>query len=161
MILSILTVIHFVFSLAAVYAGAEVLFGLLAGKILGKCTIAFLRCSLAASIAGLLFPFPPLVPTHWLAMLAIYASGAAFLAWCKFGLAGRWRDVYVLSIAMVFCLDVFAAGQAFPLVPTLMERTSTQSKPVPLTVQLGIVVFVAVVGFVLTRKLRNRRTHML
>ena len=156
MILSILAVIHLLFSLAAIYAGAQVLFGLFAGKILGKWTAAFLRCSLAASIAGLLFPLHPLLLTHWPAMLAVYASGAAYLARCKFRLAGPWRTVYVLSIAMVFCLDVLAVEQAFPLVSSLTERTSTLSQPMLLTAQLGILALMAGVALVLTRRDRAK-----
>ncbi len=106
MILGFLKFVHIVFGLIGLVAGIWVLFGMLAGEFLEKWAVIFLKCALAASVTGLLFPFHHFLPTHWAAMLGIYTSGIAVLAWRRYHLAGIWALVFVLCIAFVLCLDV-------------------------------------------------------
>jgi hypothetical protein len=56
MTLSALKFIYIACDMIAIGTGAAVLFGLIAGKLLGDCTVFFLRFALATSVAGLLFP---------------------------------------------------------------------------------------------------------
>jgi hypothetical protein len=109
MILGFLKFIHVTFGLIGLVAGTRVLFGMLAGVFLEKWVVIFLKCALAASVTGLLFPFHHFLPTHWAAMLGIYTSGIAILAWRRYYLAGIWALVFVLCIAFVLCLDVLVA----------------------------------------------------
>ena len=92
-----------------------------------------------------------------IAMLAVYASGAAFLAWCKFHLAGRWRSIYVLSIAAVLCCNIlFVTMQAFPRIPVM---ASMQSAPVLLLSQLALTVPVILLGMAALRRFHHSQSH--
>jgi hypothetical protein len=158
--LSILTFIHLLFSLIAIGAGVKVLFGLLAGKLLEKWTVTFLRCALAASLTGLLFPFHPVLPTHWFAMSSVYVTGAVFLGWCKFHLAGVWRSICAFSIAIVLCLNILlVTTQAFTHIPALKALAPTQSEPMFLISQLAVMALFLVLGMVAVRRLRDRQAH--
>jgi hypothetical protein len=109
MILRLLKFVHVAFGLIGLVAGTWVLFGMLAGVFLEKWTVVFLKCALAVSVTGLLFPFHHFLPTHWAAMFGIYASGIAVLAWRRYYLAGIWALVFVLCITFVLCLNVLVA----------------------------------------------------
>jgi hypothetical protein len=54
--LSALKFIYIVCDMISIGTGAVVLFGLIAGKLLGDYTVFFLRLALATSVAGQLFP---------------------------------------------------------------------------------------------------------
>jgi len=156
MILSIFTFIHLVFSLIVAVAGIKVLSGLLAGKLLEKWTMIFLRCALVASVARLLFPLYSLQPAHWFAMSSIYVSGAAILAWCRFRLAGVWRSIFAFSITIVLCVNlVFVTTQAFTLFPALKTPAPLQSRPALLIVQLVLVIFFVAFAVVAVRRFRD------
>jgi hypothetical protein len=154
---NLLAFLHLLFSLFAIGAGGKVLFGLLAQKPFRNWTSIFLRCTLVASVTALLTPIHPFSVTHGLAMLAVYASGAAFLAWCKFHLAGRWRSIYVLSIAAVLCCNIlFVTMQAFPRIPVM---ASMQSAPVLLLSQLALTVPVILLGMAALRRFHHSQSH--
>ena len=38
-------------------------------------------------------------------MVSVYCSGAAIVAWLKFGLVGRWRGIFALSVTAVLYFD--------------------------------------------------------
>jgi hypothetical protein len=78
-ILGILKLVHILFDLIGIGAGTVVLFGMFAGELLDKWSVIFLKCALAVSVTGLLFPLHHFLPTHWAAMLEIYFSGVAVL----------------------------------------------------------------------------------
>lgn len=106
MISAILKFVHVVSGAIAIGAGAWVLFGVLKGKLFKKWASSFLKCALVASATGLLFPFHHYLPTHWIAMSAVYFSVVAVLAWRIYGLAGIWALLFALSTMLVWCLDV-------------------------------------------------------
>jgi hypothetical protein len=98
--------IQAVFGLLAVGFGAVVLRGILQVKLSGKWVVIFLKCSLIASVAGLLPPGHVLSPIQVICMLSVYCSGAVVLAWLRFDLVGAWRIVFAFLIAVVLYLNV-------------------------------------------------------
>jgi hypothetical protein len=158
MIANILTFIHIACSLIAIGAGGKVLFGLLAGKLVEKWTVIFFRCSLAASVAGLLFSFHHLSFTQWLAMVSVYVSGAAILGWRKFHLVGIWRSICAFSTTIVLCLNILLlTTQAFEHIPVLKALAPTLSEPTFLASQLLESTFFVVLGVVAVRRFRDSR----
>jgi hypothetical protein len=159
---NLLAFLHLLFSLFAIGAGGKVLFGLLTQRASYNWTTAFLRYALVASLTALLAPIHPFsaIPfsvTHGLGMFAVYASGAAFLAWCKFHLAGRWRSIYVLSIAAVLCCNIlFVTMQAFPRIPVM---ASMQSAPMLLFSQLALTVPVILLGMAAIRRYHHPQSR--
>jgi len=156
---NLLAFLHLLFSLFAIGAGVKVLFGLLTQRTSGNWTSIFLRYALVASVIALLAPIHPFTPTHGLAMFAVYASGAAFLAKCKFHLAGRWRSVYVLSIAAVLCCNIlFVTMQAFPRIPGPASMLLL-SAPMLLFSQLILTVPVILLGMAALRRFHHPQSR--
>lgn len=106
MIVTMLKLVHSVAGSVAIGVGIWVLLSLLAGKLLKRGTVVFLRCALIASVTGLLFPFHNFLPTHRMAMAAVYFSGLAVLAWRRYHLSGVWALLFALSTILVLCLDI-------------------------------------------------------
>jgi len=65
MILRIYTIIHTLISLAAIFTGLIVLFGMLSGKRLDGWTKWFLITAVATNGDGFLFPFSWFHTSHW------------------------------------------------------------------------------------------------
>jgi hypothetical protein len=120
MISEILKFVHVVSGAIAIGAGAWMLFGALEGKLFKKWAVIFLKCAVVASATGLLFPSHYFLPTHWVAMSAVYVSVVAVLAWRIYGLAGIWALLFALSTMLVWCLDVLVviAHVFVMLIPT-------------------------------------------
>jgi hypothetical protein len=139
--LALLTLIHAAITLITIGAGTRVLYGLLNKKLLRNWVVTFLRCTLAMSVAGLLFPFDRLQPIHWLSMLSVYMAGVATLALCKFHLAGFWRSMFAFSTPVILGFDVLVAlSQMFKLITPFRELAPTQSEPSYLATQLVVIV---------------------
>src|SRR5260370_14854084 len=105
MIVNIFTFLNLVFDLVAIAFGVKGLFGLICGELLDKCAVRFLRCSLAASLIGLLVPLHPFLPIQAISMLSVYVAGAGILAWRRYHLAGAWRSIFALTATIVLYLD--------------------------------------------------------
>src|SRR5439155_24637190 len=65
MILRLYTIIHTLISLAGIFTGFVVLFGLLGGKRLDGWTKSFLVTTMATSVTGFGFPLITLAPRMW------------------------------------------------------------------------------------------------
>src|ERR1700674_1090478 len=124
MILSILTFICFVLGLIAIGTGTMVLFGLLTGILLNKWAVLFLKCSLAASLTGLLISFKHFTLTQGISMLSVYLAGVAVWAWHKFHLTGVWRSVFASSTTLVLYLNIVVA------ITQVFERISLFKPPI-------------------------------
>jgi phosphoglycerol transferase MdoB-like AlkP superfamily enzyme len=112
--------IQVVFGLLAIGFGAAVLRGILRVKLSYKWPVLFLKCSLIASIAGLLPPGHQLSPIQALCMLSVYCSGVAVLAWLRFDLAGIWRTVFAFLMTVVLYLNIVSLSiQLFKQSPLL------------------------------------------
>jgi len=88
MILRIYTIIHTLISLAAIFTGLIVLFGMLSGKRLDGWTKWFLITAVATTVTGFLFPFSWFHTSHWLGIISL-----PVLAFCDLRpllAASRW-----------------------------------------------------------------------
>jgi hypothetical protein len=130
MILGFLKFIHVAFGLIGIGSGIIVLLGaLITGKLLQKWTGIFLKCALATSVTGLLFPSSHFLSTHRSAMFGVYVAALAILAWRKLHLAGVWGLIFALSVICILGLSIFVAVvHAFTFIPALRALGPTQSE---------------------------------
>ena len=70
MILQIYTIVHTLISLAAIFTGFVVLFGLLAGNRLDGWTRWFLITAVATTVTGFFFPFQGFTPAIKLGIIS-------------------------------------------------------------------------------------------
>ena len=146
MTLSALKFIYIVCDMIAIGTGAAVLFGLIAGKLLGDCTVFFLRFALATSVAGLLFPWD-LVPAWKISMLSIYVSGFAVIAWRKFHLVRAWRPIFVICTTIVLYLSCLVAiAQFFEYITVFTALPPYLIRQASLVVRLLVTVLFVMFG---------------
>ncbi len=130
MILAIYTLVHVVISLAGIFSGFVVLFGLLAGKRLDGWTKFFLITTVATSVTGFFFPLHGFTPAIGVGIISLLVLSIAIFARYPRQLAGRWRWIYVVTAMIALYLNVFVAiVQAFEKVPVLKALAPTQSEP--------------------------------
>src|ERR1043166_9328807 len=116
--LTILTFVHVLISLAGICSGLVVLFGVLAGKPLGRWTTVFLATTVATSLTGFLFPVHRFMPSHAVGIVSLVVLAVAIYARYARQLAGGWRKTYVIGAVVSLYLNVFVAVvQAFAKVP--------------------------------------------
>jgi len=129
MVVIILKFVHVVFGLASISVATIALFDLLAGKMSERRIVVFLKCFLVTSASGILFPVHHSLFTHWAAMLGVYVSGVAVLAWRKFHLVGSWGSVFGVAIVILLYLNVIVSiSHIFkfaPIIATLETERST------------------------------------
>jgi hypothetical protein len=146
MTLSALKFIYIVCDMIAIGTGAAVLFGLIAGKLLGDYTVFFLRFALATSVAGLLFPWDN-VSSWKISMLSIYLSGLAVIAWRKFHLARVWRPMFVLSTTIVLYLSCLVAiAQFFEWITAFTALAPSPTRQASLVARLLVTVLFVMLG---------------
>src|SRR5438046_8900937 len=97
MILHVYTIIHVLISLAGMFTGLIVLFGLLAGKRLDGWTQWFLITTVATSVTGFVFPFHGFTPAIALGIMSLIVLAVAIFARYPRQLTGHWRWIYVVS----------------------------------------------------------------
>jgi hypothetical protein len=121
--------INLAFGLLAALAGVIVLRGVFRRTLSSASTVRFLRWSLIASLAGLMPPTRHLTPVQLICMVSVYCSGAAIVAWLKFGLVGRSRRIFALSVTAILYFDiVFVATPIFRNPPLFTARLA---QPLP------------------------------
>jgi len=147
---STFTLIHVLLSLAGISTGFIVVMGLIAGKRFDGWTVIYIVTSMATCVTGFLFPFDQLLPSHVLGLLSLLMIVIAIWARYWFYLAGVWRRIYVLAIAISLYLNVFAAiVQAFRKVPALKAMAPTLTETPFVTAQLvnlGIFVVLSILA---------------
>jgi hypothetical protein len=152
--MKIFRLINFAFGLFAALAGLIVLGGVFHRRLSSKSTVQFLRWSLIASLAGLMPITRHLTPVQKICIVSVYCSGAAIVAWLKFGLVGSSRRIFALSVTAVLYFDfVFVATRLFRNQPLF---TAPLAQPLSF-LQLFQVLFAAafmVVGIVAATKCR-------
>jgi hypothetical protein len=160
--MSILRFVHAVCDLLAIGAGTIVLFGLLAGELIDKWAVLFLRCTLATSVIGLLFQLHAFTLVQRCSMLAVYASGVAILAWRKFHLSGVWRTIFALTITIVLYLNVVVAiDQVFDQMFRFTRWMPAQFELTSRATQYVVMVLFAVIGIVAVKRFHSRGAHSL
>jgi hypothetical protein len=130
MILAVYTIIHTLISLAGIFTGFIVLFGLLAGKRLAGWTKWFLITNVATSVTGFFFPFHGFTPAYPVGVICLIALGLAIFARYRRQLTGPWRWIYVVGTMIAFYFNVFVGVvMAFRRVPALHAMAPTQTEP--------------------------------
>ncbi len=149
MILAIYTLVHVVISLAGIFSGFVVLFGLLAGKRLDGWTKFFLITTVATSVTGFFFPLHGFTPAIGVGIISLLVLSIAIFARYPRQLAGRWRWIYVVTAMIALYLNVFVAiVQAFEKAPVLKVLAPTQSEPPFKLTQLVVLVLFVVLTIV-------------
>ncbi len=152
MILAIYTLVHVVISLAGIFSGFVVLFGLLAGKRLDGWTKFFLITTVATSVTGFFFPLHGFTPAIGVGIISLLVLSIAIFARYPRQLAGRWRWIYVVTAMIALYLNVFVAiVQAFEKAPVLKALAPTQSEPpfkLTQLVVLALFVVLTIVGVI-------------
>jgi hypothetical protein len=97
--------INVALGLFAAVAGVIVLRGVFQRRLSCASTVRFLRRSLIASLVGLMPLTHHFTPVQLICILSVYCAGAAIVAWLKFGLLGRWRTIFALSVTAVLYFD--------------------------------------------------------
>lgn len=152
MILRIYTIVHTLISLAGIFSGFVVLFGLLAGKRLDGWTKFFLITTVATSVTGFFFPFRGFTPAYAVGVISLVVLGIAIFARCRRQLAGSWRWIYVVGALIALYLNVFVGiVQTFQKVPALRAIAPTQTEP-PFTITqliaLALFIVLTIVGVI-------------
>jgi hypothetical protein len=152
--------INLAFGVLAAFAGVIVMRGVFQRKLSSASTVRFLTWSLVASLAGLMPLSRHLTPVQQTSMVSVYCSAAAIIAWLQFGLVGRSRLIFALSVTGVLYFDlVFVATRLFRNPPLF---TAPLANPLPFF-QLVQILFAAafiVLGILAVRKCRIELTRM-
>lgn len=139
MAVTALTWVHVAISLVAILAGFVVLADFLANRLRHGWTGWFLSTTALTSLTGFLFPFNGFTPALGVGILATAVIAVTIAALYRFGLRGRWRQVYVAGAVLSLYLNVFVlVVQAFLKVPPLHALAPTGSEP-PFAVAQGVV----------------------
>jgi hypothetical protein len=132
---------HTWLSLIALAAGIVVTGGLLRGRSLPGWTGMFLATAVATSVTGFPLPATQFLPSHAVGILALASLAVAILARYRFGLAGAWRWIYIVTaITNVYLLAFVGVVQAFLKVPALRALAPTGSEPPFAVTQLLLLV---------------------
>jgi hypothetical protein len=147
------TFLHVLISLAGIASGLIIMYGLLRGKRLDHWTSVFLTTTPLTSITGFGFPFDHLLPSHIPAIMSLVGLAFAIPARYAFHLAGTWRWIYVIGVALALYFNVFVLlVQSFEKGPALRVLAPTQKEPPFLVAQrLVLLIFVTFTVFATVR----------
>jgi|SRR5437868_257547 len=152
MILKIYTIIHTLISLAAIFTGFVVLFGLFGGKRLDGWTKWFLATVVATTVTGFFFPFHGVTPAIVLGIITVPILAITIYARYQKKLAGAWRWIYVVGALLTLYFNIFVLiVQSFQKIPALKTLAPTQTEPpfqFAQLVALGLFVVLTIVGIV-------------
>jgi hypothetical protein len=154
MILTIFTFVHVAISLAGIFSGLVVAYGLLTAHRLDGWTAVFLISTIATSVTGFFFPVHHFMPSHAVGIVSLCVLAFAIHARYRRHLADHWRAVYVAAAMSGFFFNFFVLiTQLFQKVPALKALAPTQSEPpfaftqLSLLILFGIVTAVGLVRF--------------
>jgi hypothetical protein len=155
------TVLHVVISMIAIFAGFTVVGGLFASAPLPGWTAFFLVMTILTSLTGFLFPFKTVTPAIVVGAIASLILIVALLALYRHRLAGRWRNVYVVSAIASLYLNVFVfIVQSFQKVGFLNVLAPTGSEP-PFAIAQGVtLVAFVILGWIAARRFQPARVAM-
>src|SRR5438093_5813270 len=149
MILHIYTIIHTLISLAAIFTGLIVLFGMIGGERLDGWTKWFLSTAVATTITGFFFPFHGFTPAIGLGIISLpFLALTIFARYPKY-LAGAWRWIYVIGAVICLYFNVFVlVVQVFDKVPALHAMAPTQTESPFQQTQLSVLLLSIVLAIV-------------
>jgi hypothetical protein len=141
------TVIHVLLSLVGIFAGLVVVGGLMSGRRLDGWTGLFLVTTVLTNVTGFGFPFPPIIASHYVAILSLLTLPAVLYALYRRRLAGQWRRVFVIGTVLTLYLNVFVlVVQLFRRLPALLASAPKQTEPPFVIVQLLVLGMFAWLG---------------
>jgi len=151
MILHIYTIIHTLISLAAVFTGLIVLFGMIGGKRLDGWTKWFLISAVLTTATGFFFPFHGVTPAIILGIISLPFLALTISARYAKHLAGSWRWIYVIGAVICLYFNLFVAVvQAFEKIPALHALAPTQTEPPFKLTQLIVLLVSALLAIIAT-----------
>ena len=157
MILRAYTIIHTLISLAGIFSGFVVLFGLVAGKRLDGWTKWFLVTTVATSITGFGFPLHHFGAPHVVGIISLLVLAATIYARYPRQLTGVWRWIYVVGALIALYLNVFVGiVQSFQKIPALKALAPTQSEAPFKSTQLVVLALFVVLTIVAAIRFRDR-----
>jgi hypothetical protein len=149
------TAVHVLISLIGIVAGFVVITGFLTNNPMRRATQVFLAFTVATSVTGFGFPFPPILPAHVVGALSLVLLGAALYALYGQGLSGGWRTTYVVTAVMSQYFNVFVLiVQLFRRVPALKALAPTQSEPPFAIAQATALVAFIAIGVLSVKRFR-------
>jgi hypothetical protein len=155
MILRVYTIVHTLISLAGIFSGFVVLFGLLAGKRLDGWTKWFLITTVATSVTGFGFPLHHFGAPHVIGVISLLVLAVTIYARYPRHLAGAWRWIYVVGAMIALYLNVFVGVvQAFQKIPALSAIAPTQTEPPFAITQLVVLALFVVLAIVAAIRFR-------
>lgn len=98
---------HVVISLAGIFSGFLVAYGLLTATRRDGWTAFFLATTVATSVTGFLLPADRFLPSHGVGIVSLLVLAAAIYAFYGGRLAGPWRGIYVVTAMTALYLNVF------------------------------------------------------
>ena len=157
--LIVLTLVHVLISLAGIFSGFIVMFGLLTAKRLDGWTAFFLTATVLTSVTGFFFPVQHFMPSHAIGILSLMVLALAIYARYAQRLAGRWRTVYVISAMTALYFNTFVAvAQSFLKIPALHAIAPTQTEPPFKIAQLAVLLFFVMLTILATFRFRPEPT---
>ena len=144
MILHIYTIIHVLISLAAIFTGIVVVFGIIADKRLDSWAKWFLITAVATTVTGFFFPFHGFTPAIGLGIISLPFLALTIYARYPKHLAGAWRWIYAIGAVICLYFNLFVlVVQLFEKVPALHTMAPTQTEsPFKLTQLIVLATFI-------------------
>ena len=160
MILHIYTIIHVLISLAAIFTGIVVVFGMIADKRLDSWAKWFLITAVATTMTGFFFPFHGFTPAIGLGIISLPFLAITIFARYSKHLAGAWRWSYVIGAVICLYFNLFVlVVQLFEKVPALHAMAPTQTEsPFKLTQLIVLTTFI-LLGIVAVIRFHPEPSH--
>ena len=143
----IFTLVHSIFSLAAILSGGFVVYGFFKSRHFHHWIELFLLTSVLTSVTGFLFPSSQFGPAHIVGVISLVILALAFFSLYFTNILGVWRWIYVSSCVTALYLNIFVGiVQSFRKLKILKEVAPTQTEPAFLLVQVAVLIVFFVVG---------------
>ena len=125
------TQLHVAISLVGIATGLLFVLGLLAGRWWGLPNLLFLVFTVLTSVTGFFFPQSvATTPAQIVGAISLVVLAIALLALFAFGLAGRWRTIYLITALIALWLNVFVLiVQSFLKIPALHALAPNGNEP--------------------------------
>jgi hypothetical protein len=147
------TVLHVLLSFIAILCGANVVSGIIQGKVLRGWTPVFLGATLLTTVGGFLFPITKFTPALGVGAvsLLVFAVSVATLIQGRWSGAGRW--LYAASVTISLYLNVFVAlAQSFQKIAALRDLAPTGTEPSFVVSQLLLLVAFVYLGLLAVKR---------
>ena len=147
----VFTLVHIVLSLAGIFSGFVVLFGMICRRKEPLWTFLFFVTNILTDATGFLFPFKALTPGLVIGALSLIVLTVAMIGYYILRLRGGWRGRYVITMAVALYFNVFIlVVQSFEKIGVLRAIAPTQSAPpfwITQLVVLGLMIVLTVLAF--------------